>query len=81
MRPQKRPITWAMYAVICERLARGESVTAIAPHVGMSESTLHIKLRALGLASGVKARPWMQGLARPRKPGHQFELLQRAWGV
>jgi hypothetical protein len=78
IRPQKRRLTWAIYGEVCQRLAAGESVTAIAPAVGMSETTLHIKLRALGLAPAAVARPAMRGKGKPR-PGHQFDLLQQAW--
>ena len=48
---KKRPgqFNWHEFGYICERLSQGLSPTAIAKEMGITESTLHSRLRKIGM--------------------------------
>lgn len=55
---KKRPgqFNWHEYGYICERLAKGMSPTAIAKEMGITESTMHERLRKIGVLPPPKER-------------------------
>lgn len=55
---KKRPgqFNWHEYGYICDRLSEGMSPTAIAKEMGISESTMHERLRKIGMLPPPKER-------------------------
>lgn len=79
MRTRTRPggFSWNEYAMVCERLSEGASVTRIAREMGRCESTLHEWLRRLELIPPPKPRKSRRRPAQAQVL--EFVPLEQAW--